>query len=324
MPSLQYTRMKLQKKLFNLQCRKILDTPPIQCAKDSKVVILSQIYHPDLIMFMLAAKSFARFLPVGRFVIVDDGLTDRDRRHLEAHFDRISFVPTAEVRARQKVVPSGGTWERFMTIAGLNAENFVIQLDADTLTIAKPDEVLDAVDKGVSFALGTHTGREIVAASETARNAASFKSTHVQARAESVMDKADTFAAPKYVRGCSGFAGFAAGTLNADRIERFSARMSELLGADKWSEWGSEQITSNYFVANAPDARVLPVEAYPFWSPDCDARQARLIHFFGTYRFHAGAYARFGRRVIRELSQSAGRSPSVRDVRPRSASNESR
>lgn len=304
MSRISYARMKLAKRVFNFQCRGVFRTPPVQCVDSSPVVILSQLYHPDVTMFMLAAKSFARFVPPSRFVIVDDGLTESDRATLSQHLGNVSYMSTAQLRTRGYAVPAGGTWERLMGIAEINASNYVIQLDADTLTIRRPTEVIDAVQQGHSFALGTPSGTAISSTAEVSEKAASFKSQHVQARAEAVMDQTTVVKDPHYVRGCSGFAGFAPGALAPSAIEAFSKQMASLLGESKWSEWGSEQVTSNFFVANTPDAQVLPVDTYPFWSPDRSAEneQLKLIHFFGTFRFHGGAYARLGKQVIRELS----------------------
>lgn len=302
MSRLEYARMKLQKRVFNIRCRNVLKTPPVECAADSNVVILTQLYHPDVIMSLLAVKSLARFIQINRFVVVDDGLTDKDQDRLRHHFSRVDFISTSDVRKRQRVIPSGGTWERLMSIAELNDQNYVIQLDADTLTINRPDEIIDAISQQSCFTLGTPSGRKIVSATEAAKYASNFQSAHVQAKTEEILDKTRVFDDPKYVRGCSGFAGFSPGTLSSPKIEQFSSEVSALIGAEKWAEWGSEQVTSNFFVANAAGARVLPVETYPFWAPDVSWEQSRLIHFFGTYRFHGGAYARLGRQLIQELS----------------------
>jgi len=302
MSRLEYARMKLQKRVFNIRCRNIYHTPSIDCTDSSNVVILTQLYHQDMTMYLLAAKSMARFVAVNHFVIVDDGLTDDDRHRLSHHLGRVRFISTSFVRDKGHAVPSGGCWERLTSLAEINDQHYVIQLDADTLTINRPDEVIDAVVHNHSFTLGTPSGKVVVSAHDAAEYASTFESEHVQSRAEKVLDKTQMFDAPKYVRGCAGFAGFSPGTLNISRIEEFSAQMSALIGKEKWADWGSEQVTSNYFVANAKKAYVLPVDTYPFWAPGGDWKASRLIHFFGTYRFHGGTYARLGRQLIRELS----------------------
>jgi len=304
MSRIQYARMKLQKRVFNFRCRGVFQTPPVTCSDDSNLVILSQLYHPDVTMFMLAAKSFTRFVSPHRFVIVDDGLTEADRSVLSRHLAKVSYVSTDELRTRGYSVPDGGCWERLMGIAEINESNYVIQLDADTLTIRPPIEVIAAIEQERSFTLGTPSGAEITPAEHIAEKAATFKSQHVQARAEAVMNKTTVIPQPRYVRGCAGFAGFRPGSLSPSMIQTFSKEMATLLGEAKWSEWGSEQVTSNFFVANTPESLVLPVDVYPFWSPDRSAtsEELKLIHFFGSFRFHGGAYAQLGKQVIKELS----------------------
>lgn len=78
--------------------------------------------------------------------------------------------------------------------------------------------------------------------------------------------------------------------------------MQQQVGKQKWHEWGSEQVASNFMVANTDNAIVLPVDRYPFWQPCLDINRAVLIHFFGTFRFIGGMYVRQGLRLIKQLS----------------------
>lgn len=73
--------------------------------------------------------------------------------------------------------------------------------------------------------------------------------------------------------------------------------MSALLGA-RWSEWGTEQVSSNYVVANSPDARVLPYPKYACFDLDMDPERSAFLHFIGTHRFERGVYAALANRVI--------------------------
>jgi hypothetical protein len=68
--------------------------------------------------------------------------------------------------------------------------------------------------------------------------------------------------------------------------------MAEIIGAQKWSEWGSEQVASNFMVANAAGGYVLPFERYRYFSPEeaTEAKAAVLLHFIGTHRFAGGVY----------------------------------
>ena len=83
--------------------------------------------------------------------------------------------------------------------------------------------------------------------------------------------------------------------------EAFSQEAERLLGADYWAEWGSEQVTSNFVVANEPEARLLPYDRYlNFWNEPV-SEGAGLVHFIGTYRYHRGAYLAAARRAIAAL-----------------------
>ncbi|BCB26585.1 hypothetical protein SKTS_14710 [Sulfurimicrobium lacus] len=249
---------------------------------------------------MLAMKSFARFVKPQGFVIVDDGLLPEDRHILSNHFDTIRFVPSKGVPVG--ACPTGGCWERLFTLSQENNDHYVIQLDSDTLTLSEPTEILECLAQKRSFTLGTSTGRETVGFSDAARFAHMSTSNHVQSHAERALANYPGHEHLKYVRGCAGFTGFAKGQLLPEKIQEFSTQMEKLIGKAKWHEWGSEQVTSNFMAANAPDSLVLPVERYQFWSPKVDNAKAMFVHFFGEFRFMGGMYVRQARRVIQQLS----------------------
>jgi hypothetical protein len=231
---------------------------------------------------------------------VDDGLLPEDRSILSEHFDPIRFVPSKEVQLG--VCPSGGCWERLLTLSQENSGHYVIQLDADTLTLNEPVEVLQCLAQNRSFTLGTSTGRQVVGFGEASHFANKSAGNHVQLHAERALASFPGHEYLRYVRGCAGFTGFAKGQLLPEKIQEFSAQMGKLVGKEKWREWGSEQVTSNYMAANAQDSLVLPVERYPFWRPDVNISKAVFMHFVGNFRFIGGMYARQALRVIRHIS----------------------
>lgn len=293
-------RSRIRRKWFRFATRGIFGTKQVTCNANSNVVILSQLYPPDLTMYLLAAKSFSRFLQPREFVVIDDNLSKQDKEVLQKHFERIRFVPISDVKSQY--CPQGGTWERLLSIAALNSGDYVIQLDADTLTLSSPDEVLQCVANNRSFTLGTSSGKEVISLPQASQFAMRHISDHVQIQAELALGNYPDDIGLCYVRGCSGFAGFAAGYLTRRMVEEFSSNMTKLLGAEKWGEWGSEQVSSNFLVANSPGALILPVNAYPFWAPGVDAGRAKLIHFVGTHRYYAGKYAALARSIIDQLS----------------------
>ncbi len=83
--------------------------------------------------------------------------------------------------------------------------------------------------------------------------------------------------------------------------------MQEAVG-EKWSEWGSEQVTSNLLIANASGSVVLPYPRYANFDQKfdltLDPAQCAFIHFIGTFRYSRGTYIAETRRLTAE-SQSA-------------------
>ena len=302
MPNAQLAaiRRRWDRGWFNWRCRHILQTPPLRLDPKADVVVVSQLYSPDVTMYLLAAKSFARYVPIREFEIVDDGLTRNERELLQEHLGRVHFTPIASVDTGS--CPRGGCWERFFTLARRNLGSYVIQLDSDTLTISRPSEVLDCISASRTFTLGTPTGRNLVSVEAASQNAAADPHPHVQNRAEQALVRLTNSKQLLYVRGCAGFTGFGTGQLRLDRIEELSAELAALLGKDVFSQWGSEQVMSNLMASNAPNALVLPVETYPFWAPGHRTDGLALIHFFGTFRFIEGMYLRQALRVIRVLA----------------------
>lgn len=266
-------------------------------------MFVTQLCHPDLVMYLLAVKSLARFLAPGRVCVLDDtSLTVRDRDVLARHVPGIELSSITSVK--NTACPAGGTWERLLFIADLPGSVYAIQLDADTLTLKPPRDVQRCVEDGTSFTLGTAQGRTIVPASEAARMVRAIATPadrHVQILAEQKLDALPGVASLSYVRGNSGFAGFAPAPGRRAGIEQFSASMSALVGPAKWAEWGSEQVTSNYVIANAPRAEVLPYPRYGYHHPGRSGADSVLVHYMGSYRFRDGTYLAEAREVIREL-----------------------
>jgi hypothetical protein len=119
---------------------------------------------------------------------------------------------------------------------------------------------------------------------------------HIQDVAERNLDRLPAAASLKYVRGCSGFAGFAKGRASLDLATHFSSQMFALMG-ERWREWGSEQIASNYVVANSAGV-VLPQPDYLSFQNDLSTDCSKFLHFIGPYRYEAGAYTRLSRTFI--------------------------
>lgn len=287
---------KLKKRFFNWATRSIFDTPPITCDPASNLVVLSQSYHADLTMYLIAAKSFGRFVRPKMFVVVDDGLTPDDQALLRRHLDQVRFIRTAEVDVGR--CPRRGCWERLISISRLSQQHYVIQLDSDTVTVDRPDEVLDCVARNRSFTLGTTQGSQVVSVAQASDFVKEIDDSHVQLQAEKVLARLPGADALRYVRGCAGFAGFGRGQLAFEPLEAFSEAMAGAIGRQAWSSWGSEQVASNFMVANTPDPMILPLDKYLNYVPARNIGAARLLHFIGDHRFRGTTYVMQSRRAI--------------------------
>ena len=292
---------RVRRHRFASACKGVLQAPPVALDASSNLVVLSQVQHKDVLLFLLAAKSFAQRVKPGAIYVLNDGsLTANDCAVLREHVPGLNLLELAEFRS--DACPRGGTWERLLAIASLVHDHYVIQLDSDTLTTGSIDEVRHCVEHQAAFALGTWNKQKIEPMREqyeTARKLAPQADSHVQVVAEANFDKLDGFESLQYVRGCSGFAGFARQSFTRGFVEAISGQMQVAIGA-KWSEWGSEQVMSNIVLANIRGAIVMPHPKYA----DCHKMQPGLtefIHFIGSCRFDNGNYARLGAQVIARL-----------------------
>lgn len=295
---------KLREGQFLREARGILDTPPLRAADDG-VILFSMIGTKVLLPYLVAVKSLHAQVQRGRVVILDDGsLTDADKAVLAHHLDSPHVIPIASVQTGP--CPRGGTWERLLTILDLRRDAYVIQLDSDTVTLGPVPEITDAIAAARSFTLRGGTDAEILPLDEVsarARATAGSGRVHVQSAIEQAMEAMAIpgQAALRYARGCSGFAGFAPAVTGRELAEAFSAEAERLIGRQRWEEWGSEQVTSNFVIANDPGALLLPYDRYMNYWNEPIADGTGFVHFVGTFRYHGGAYAAAARAVIAAL-----------------------
>jgi len=293
-----YFRSQYQK-----AARRILDTRPL-ARGNLPFTVLSMVHQRDVHSYLLAVKSFTHFLNPSRIVVVcDPSIDNDDRAVLRRH------VPHIELRDAHEFVhpdiPRGGTWERLFAIAHMVEDSYVIQLDADTLTVHPVPEVEQAIRAGHSFVLGEHPGtprRTLAAAREYAKDWIT-PDAHVQAFAEVAMVDVGLPADAHYIRGCSGFTGFPRSSTMRDAMLDYSRRMTAELGDEKWKSWGTEQVTSNYLASNMPGAHALPFPKYG--TPDQATAETAFLHFIGSMRFVNGKYEATSRHAIRLISNAA-------------------
>ncbi len=292
---------RLREFQFNRDARAVLATPPLRCADDG-VVLFSMIGTRVVVPYLVAAKSLHAQLGRGRFVILDDGtLTGEDRAVLAHHLDRPEIRAIADVQSAP--CPRGGCWERLLTLLELRRDNYVIQLDSDTVTLGPVPEIGAAIAAGRDFTLLGGVDSAWLPARAYARDLAAVPAAaHIQEKTEAAMAMlAAELGLTHYLRGCAGFAGFAPGGRGREIADAFSVAASALLGAEAWAQWGSEQVMSNVIVANEGEPVLLPYSRYlNFWNEPV-AAQAAFVHFVGTYRFHRGAYAQAAVQAIAGL-----------------------
>ncbi len=292
-------REKVKKWWFGIRCREILSTAPIRTRKGD-LTIVSLISHFDLAMYLLAIKSLYARLEEGGIVIIDDGtLSTRDIRLLEVHVVGCQIVSASEIKLG-RCIGRGGCWERLVLISEYVQKSYVVQLDSDTLTLQTISEVTDAIKGNRSFTLGTGMGRQVSAMKDVCQQMKAYPSDHIQVVAEQNFDRYPSYEQLKYVRGCAGFAGFARGSFSHPKVEEFSENMTRIVGP-MWSNWGSEQVTSNFIIANSRLSCVLPYPRYANFTPEIPHEQSSFLHFFGSYRFRKGVYVRKSLDVVNTL-----------------------
>lgn len=294
---------KYRRLRFQLACRFILNSKPVTLASCSDVAIITQLQHKDILLALIAIKTFCAQVPVGSIHILNDGsLTSKDVCLLGKHFQNVTFHSMST--ARSSHCPTGGCWERLLTIAELVKTNYVIQLDSDTLTLTKLTEVVECINTNTSFVIGTWDNQEFESMPERQEQASKVASNssgklHIQVTVEASFNKIKRFNELRYVRGCAGFSGFGKQSFDQNFIDEISWQMFDALG-NRWREWGSEQVMSNIVIANTKNNYVLPHPKY------CDCTKINkgktvFIHFIGSCRFSGGIYARLARKATSGL-----------------------
>jgi hypothetical protein len=301
-------RRALGRAWFDFSCRALLRTPPVLC-NDENLTRVSMLCHGEVVMYLLAVKSFCRQLArVPKVVILDDGtLTPPDRAKLHFHIPRCRIVHISEVASDR--CPRGSCWERLLLISDLVEESYVVQLDSDTVTAYSIAEVEQCIARNQCFTLmGDRSHPEIESMTSACLRSKTNLDPMVQAVCERSFDQLPESDSLKYVRGNAGFTGFAKGSISRKNVVWFSDLMRRI-AKEKWDQWGSEQVTSNLLVANSTDPHLLQFPKYlSYWAhPDVAYADAAFIHFIGPHRFSNGFYVASARKVIADLSRDPER-----------------
>lgn len=258
----------------------------------------------DAKLYILALKSLYRRLGRGRVVAVTDGVSESSKQLIAAHIPGVEFVPLESIDTGK--LPRGGTWERLAYCVDRSASSYVIQIDADALCVGPIPEVIECIEQNRAFTLADGIPKKPLA--DWVEDAKARRSDNVVFEFEK---RGPSFPNSKellYLRGSSGFTGFARGATTGSFLERFNETSAEILGP-RWKEWGTEQIASNFCVANSPDSIGLPKPKYLTWERHRVPEEISLLHFLGYCRFDEDVFARFANREIDALlnSQSLSR-----------------
>lgn len=289
---------------YNRLVSAIEDTPPLTI-EDSPLRVVSMVSERDVRMFLVAAKVLYRRLGEGRFVlIIDRDLPQRERDRLKralgggAGFLHLEELPVGRCQR-------GGTWERLVACLDLSAEHYVIQMDCDTLALRDVPEVREAVRANRAFTLCEGIPLQTMAEAAAWVRAHVREPRHIIDVAQAAFSRYPGADRLLYLRASSGFTGFARGGFRRAEIETFHATMEDLVGHEKWREWGSEQVASNFAVANSPDPVALPHPDYANVTASTNLGDLRFGHFIGSYRFHKQTLACVSRPLIEALRTGA-------------------
>jgi len=301
---------KLRKTYFNYIARNVRKTKPVEYEFSNEVVIVSQVYHQAVDMTLLAIKSFMTNFGKGSVELIDDGsLTEGDYRLFRLHIPKVKIIHIDEIDTRK--LPKGSCWERLIRILELSKNAYVIQVDTDTVTMGYIPEVFDHFINNKAFTIGSPSFPELANLEYIATINNVGKSDHVQSLAEIALSKITSIKLDKYARGCAAFTGFPKGGCSSEDLDAFSAEMELLLGQKKWTEWGSEQLSSNVMISLCEDAKILPWPKYqnykyPVFNSSSNYQNfhgiVSVVHFIGSNRFSDNTYAILAKRFIHQNS----------------------
>ncbi len=302
--AVQRLNAKRDRRFFYDQTVGIWDTPPLTLKDgDVPLTIITQLQASDVQPYLICIKALYRRIGFGRVMVLADRMTEADKATIAEHIPGVRFQDVADITPG--TCQKGGTWERLWTCVEASANSFVIQMDSDVLALGRLQAVGDAVRSNTAFALG---GRmQIEPASAYVARGHALATSHINIETERAFAQYPGAERVHYIRASSGFAGFARGGVNTDLIEDFHAAMVGILGA-RWREWGTEQVASNFAIANTPGAVRLPFPAYANFLTGMDEIMAEVptaeaLHFLGAHRYERDAFVTMARAEIAALNQ---------------------
>ncbi len=278
-------RNKLNYYSVNQLIKPLIKSAWAELDSNAQLIIVTQLCARDLYLYLVAIITFTRKVRPQKIIVINDGSLKIDHlKLLKEHINNLEVVELQDIDTGR--CPKGGTWERLVLCCQLSKDTYVVQLDADTLTIGSISEVLAAICNKQTFILGTYQCTELQTLESASQFALKIQSQSIQIMAEKCLVKLGDNFPNLYIRGCSGFAGFNSKIPSIDLLEEFSSKMASMLGGS-WNTWGSEQFASNYLLSNSLPM-ILTEPKYENFSYRTDISKAEFIHFIGNNRFHNG------------------------------------
>jgi len=306
-------RKRLNNFRFKLSASGIFSTPPTPCNPEAACTIHTMLGQSDLLMYLLAIKSFLRFRPRARVFAHSDGsLNSEDEILLSNHIPGIRLIGAREADERAKKAATAylaewrgrdASWRRVIDTELWCETPRRMIIDSDILTVRSPDAVLDWIDGGG----GT---RPLMFGSTDAKPAGAIPAgvgkRHIQnIFRERLAQFAQEAGGPPefYQGGTSGYYGCTR-ELSLAEIERL-IRAGVAAGVPM-AEWGGEQCLVVYVLSTSDPIR-LDVRKYFNFSHEAMDRlnEVAVAHFYGTFRFYRGVYHRLAANAVRELKHSS-------------------
>jgi len=296
----------MKTRAFDRAIAGIFRTKPL-ILKDAPWCIVSMVANRDVPMYLTAIKSFYPRIGRGKIAaIIDRNMPQSLRDILSHHLVGIEFVVLEDIPTAP--CQSGGTWERLLYCLDRSQREYTIQIDSDTLAVSDDlSEVLGCLEANRAFTMSDGFVR--MSLPEAAEQGQATPSNYIGIVGEAAFDRYPGAEALHYIRGSSGFAGFAKGGYTRAAISAFHQQMETLVGKARWREWGSEQCGSNFAIANSPDPLVLPYPQYASFTAHVLRHEVKLFHFIGVLRFVDGYFARRSQEVIAVLTPGAASVP---------------
>ncbi|KHT64184.1 hypothetical protein RJ45_07870 [Photobacterium gaetbulicola] len=299
---------KITTKINKYRCdktlRQVAMTVPASYSSPYNVAILSMVGKRVVYDYLVAVKSFLLYVGVKEVHVLSDGTLDVDDiRVLNQHVPGIIIHDADELDMSH--LPRGNCWERLVMLLTLAKDHYVIQLDADIVINGEMGEVSKAIAANHGFILGNEKWKKPVSMKEMASIAKEWGSCHIQGYSEQYFDRLPLFSESdcQYFRGCAAFVGLPASEHYISILRQFSAQMEAEIG-DKWYLWGSEQVSSNVICSLSPGMSMLSwpkYQTYQFPLSNEPIKNASLIHFMGTYRYHKNMYKKIAQDAISSM-----------------------